>query len=160
PPLPAGWSWTTVGEVGEVRLGRQRSPKNRSSQYPTKYIRAANITWGGLDLSDVLDMEFTPPEREVYRLLPGDVLLSGASGSADEVGKPVIWRGELEGCCFQNTVVRFRPRGMPPGFPFVVFSHFARNGVFAQVSKGVGIHHLGADRFAQLRFPLPPPNEQ
>jgi hypothetical protein len=40
--------------VGEVQLGRQRSPKNRSKDYPTKYIRAANITEKGLDLSDVL----------------------------------------------------------------------------------------------------------
>src|SRR4051794_38335161 len=92
--VPPGWCWTTVGEIGEVRLGRQRSPKNRSNKYPTKYIRAANITWGGLDLNDVLDMEFTPTEREVYRLQSGDVLLSEASGSADEVGKPVIWNGE------------------------------------------------------------------
>ena len=52
PPLPPGWCWSKVGEVGEVRLGRQRSPQNRAGKYPTKYLRAANITWNGLDLSD------------------------------------------------------------------------------------------------------------
>jgi type I restriction enzyme S subunit len=158
--LPPGWCWATVGELGEVRLGRQRSPKNRSEQHPTKYIRAANITWAGLDLSDVLDMEFKPAELGAYRLLPGDVLLSEASGSPGEVGKPAIWRGEIEDCCFQNTVIRFRPKAMPPEFPFVVFCHFARNGIFSRAGKGVGIHHLSADRFTSLAIPLAPLNEQ
>lgn len=100
--LPPGWAKTSVGEVGDVRLGRQRSPKNRSADFPTKYVRAANITWTGLDLTDVLDMDFRPGERASYRLQPGDVLLSEASGSASEVGKPAIWTGELEDCCFHT----------------------------------------------------------
>jgi len=155
-----GWCWTTVGEIGDVQLGRQRSPKNRSDKYPTKYVRAANITWNGLSLDDVMDMDFKPSERATYTLQPGDILLSEASGSADEVWKPAIWNGEIPDCCFQNTVIRFRPRGLPSDFPFVVFCHFARNKVFAQVAKGIGIHHLGGDRFSQMPFPLPPAAEQ
>ena len=54
-----------VSEVGIVHLGRQRSPKNISKDYPTKYIRAANITESGIDVTnvEVLEMEFTPKER-------------------------------------------------------------------------------------------------
>jgi type I restriction enzyme S subunit len=74
--IPPGWARASVGEVGDVRLGRQRSPKNRSAEFPTKYVRAANITWNGLDLSDVLDMDFRPSELASYRLQPGDVLLA------------------------------------------------------------------------------------
>jgi type I restriction enzyme S subunit len=157
---PLGWTRTSVSDVGDVRLGRQRSPKNRSADYPTKYIRAANITWNGLDLSDVLDMDFRPEERATYRLQPGDVLLSEASGSASEVGKPAIWNGELENCCFQNTVIRFRPTAASSRFALLAFQHFARNSIFARISKGVGIHHLSADRFASMPFLLPPLNEQ
>jgi type I restriction enzyme S subunit len=47
-----------------------------------------------------------------------------------------------------------------PEFARTIFEHFARNGLFAGVSKGVGIHHLGADRFSAMRFPLPPLPEQ
>jgi type I restriction enzyme S subunit len=158
--VPGGWERTSIGEVGDVRLGRQRSPKNRSADFPTKYVRAANITWTGLDLSDVLDMDFRPAERANYRLQPGDVVLSEASGSAGEVGKSAIWNGELEECCFQNTVIRFRPKAVSSKFALVTFQHFARNSVFAQVSKGVGIHHLSADRFASMPFLLPPLKEQ
>ena len=60
--LPSGWLWLTAESVGIVQLGRQRSPKNRSKDYPTKYIRAANITQQGLDLDDILDMDFDPNE--------------------------------------------------------------------------------------------------
>lgn len=160
PMLPPGWCWASVGEVGEVRLGRQRSPQHIAGKYPTKYLRAANITWAGLDLTDVLEMDFRPEELSAYRLEAGDILLSEASGSPGEVGKPGIWNCELEDCCFQNTVIRFRSKHMPPGFPWVVFSHYARNGVFTQASRGVGIHHLSAERFASLPFPIPPLGEQ
>ncbi len=125
PQLPAGWCWTSVEQLGNVQLGRQRSPKNRSDKFPTKYIRAANITEAGLALDDVLDMEFQPKELESYRLHRGDILLSEASGSPDQVGKPVVWNGEIEDCCFQNTVIRLRPEGMPSEYPLTVFRYFS-----------------------------------
>lgn len=160
PELPRGWCWATVEQLGEVQLGRQRSPKNRSRNYPTKYIRAANITENGFDLSDVLDMEFLPKEQETYRLLVGDIVLSEASGSPDQAGKPAVWRGEIENYCFQNTVIRFRPCGLESAFPFTVFRHYYFNKVFAKVAAGVSINHLSAAKFSVLPFPLPPLAEQ
>ena len=65
--LPAGWAICRINDVGSVQLGRQRSPAKRSNNYPTKYIRAANITWNGLQLDDVLDMEFTPDDARHLR---------------------------------------------------------------------------------------------
>ncbi|MBS0209481.1 MAG: restriction endonuclease subunit S [Planctomycetes bacterium] len=160
PELPASWCWASVQQLGQVQLGRQRSPKNRSNKYPTKYIRAANLTEAGLDLSDVLDMEFIPREMETYRLHPGDILLSEASGSPDQVGKPVLWNGEIEDCCFQNTVIRLRPEGIPSEYPLTVFRHYYRSKLFAKVSAGVGINHLSAAKFSVLPFPLVPIDEQ
>jgi len=160
PELPEGWCWASVEQLGDVQLGRQRSPKNRSNEFPTKYIRAANLTENGLDLSDVMDMEFQPHELETYRLHPGDVLLSEASGSPDQVGKPVVWNGEIEDCCFQNTVIRLRPVGMPSDYALTVFRHYYRSKLFAKVSAGVGINHLSAGKFSALPFPLSPLIEQ
>ncbi len=158
--LPSGWAWATVADVGDVNLGRQRSPKNRSGEYPTKYVRAANLTWDGIDLSEVLEMDFKPHEREVYQLRPGDVLLSEASGSSDQVGKPVVWKSTADLYCFQNTVIRFRPREIQSEFAQVIFSHYARNGAFGRVAVGIGIQHLGADRLSAMPFPVAPLNEQ
>lgn len=157
---PPGWARSFVGGVGEVRLGRQRAPQFDRGEYPTPYLRAANITTNGLDLTDILRMNFTPDERRIYELQPGDVVLSEASGSSAHVGRPAIWQGEIAGCCFQNTVIRFRPRAASPEYAFLVFRYMAESGAFARAARGVGIQHLGASRFSGLPFPLPPKAEQ
>lgn len=158
--LPTGWTEVRVDQAGAVRLGRQRSPDQATGAYQTKYVRAANITPAGLDLSDLLEMNFTPAEREVFGLRSGDVLLTEASGSSSQVGRAAIWRGQVEPCCYQNTVIRFRPHLTTPEYALLVFRHFAAAGVFAGAARGVGIQHLGASRFAELQFPLPPLAEQ
>jgi type I restriction enzyme S subunit len=149
-----------LDDVAEVRLGRQRSPKNHKGPNMTPYLRAANVTWAGLDLSDVKSMHFTPSEVVTYQLRPGDVLLSEASGSAGEVGKPAIWRGELATCCFQNTLIRVRTRAPLPEFLRLVFLHAALVGKFARAAPGVGIHHLGASRLAEWPIPVATEQEQ
>ena len=88
PTLPEGWVWTNFAQLCEIQLGRQKSPANRPNRYPTKYIRAANITDVGLDLSDLLEMDFEPADRERFRLRPGDLIVAEASGSPEKVGKP------------------------------------------------------------------------
>jgi type I restriction enzyme S subunit len=158
--VPNGWAMTTVAQVGAIRLGRQRSPNRHTGRFATKYLRAANITAAGPDLSDLLEMDFTPAEREIFRLVPGDILLAEASGSADQVGRAAIWQGEIPDCCFQNTVIRFRPHAVVPDYALIVFRHMVESGAFADVARGVGIQHLGVSRLANVPFPLPPLSEQ
>jgi type I restriction enzyme, S subunit len=158
--LPAGWKLASIDEIGHVQLGRQRSPKNRSKEFPVKYIRAANITASGLDLRDVLDMEFSTDEVERYRLRAGDIVLSEASGSPEHVGKPAVWQEQMPICCFQNTVIRLRPVLPMSAFLLVCFQSYYVNGVFARIAGGVGINHLSAEKFSRLKVPLPPLVEQ
>jgi type I restriction enzyme S subunit len=160
PPLPAGWEWCELQDIAEVRLGRQRSPKNHAGDNMVPYLRAANVTWQGIDLSDVKEMNFTPAEVETYRLQPGDTLLAEASGSASEVGKPGLWAGELETCCFQNTLIRVRSEGPLPEYLLLVLREAAISGAFIGTAIGVGIHHLGAGRLSKWPVPLPPAAEQ
>ena len=158
---PSGWLWLTAESVGIVQLGRQRSPKNRSKNYPTKYIRAANITEQGLDLDDVFEMDFLPHELGAYRLEKGDLVLSEASGSAAQVGKPAIWNDQIPNCCFQNTVIRHRPYCRDYAVYLLwLYRFFYVSGKFAQVAGGVGINHLSAFKFAQVALPLCSPVEQ
>lgn len=114
-----------LGEVAEVRLGRQRAPKNHSGDSMRPYIRAANVTWAGLSLDDVKSMNFTDEELDVYRMMPGDVVLSEASGSPGEVGKPALWSGEIPDCAFQNTLIRIRSREHEPKFLLHYFRYLA-----------------------------------
>ena len=160
PELPEGWTWATAAQLGEVRLGRQRSPKRATGPHMRPYLRAANVTWDGLELSDVKEMDFSPREYEIYRLRRGDILLAEASGSADEVGKPAIWADQIDGCCFQNTLIRVR--AFPTMVPYL-FCHLlsdARTGALGRAARGVGIHHLGAQRTESWAVALPPLAEQ
>lgn len=159
--LPAGWEVSRLADIAEVRLGRQRSPKNATGDRMRPYLRAANVKWTGLDLSDLNEMAFTEAEAETYELRRGDLLLGEASGSPSEVGKPGQYKGEVDGCCFQNTLLRVRlPDGLLPDFYEYYFREQAFNGKFAAGSRGVGIHHLGAAALSNWRVPVPPQTEQ
>lgn len=160
--LPAGWATARLDQIAQVRLGRQRSPKNHTGSQMGRYLRAANITWNGVDVRDVKEMNFEEDEVVAYRLQDGDVLLSEASGSAGEVGKPGVWRGQLSGAvCFQNTLLRVRPeQGVDSDFLYYRFLHEALRGGFAESSRGVGIHHLGAAKLASMPIEVPPTPEQ
>jgi type I restriction enzyme S subunit len=124
------------------------------------YMRAANVTWQGIALDDVKEMDFSPKEQAIYELKNGDILLAEASGSASEVGKPAIWRNQVESCCFQNTLIRVRSRGPLPEYLYWHFLTDARLGKFARAGKGVGINHLGADRMSAWPTLIPPLAEQ
>ena len=154
------WPVVPLDEVAEVRLGRQRAPKNHAGDFMRPYLRAANVTWGGLNLSDVKTMNFTDQELDTYRLEPGDILLSEASGSAGEVGKPALWAGEISDCAFQNTLIRVRPLKHEPRFLLHYFRWQALTGRFIEHSRGVGIHHVGRARLASWPTPLPQRDEQ
>ena len=54
PVLPPGWSWAKVQDVGEVKLGRQRSPEHHQGPYMRPYLRVANVFEDRIDVSDVL----------------------------------------------------------------------------------------------------------
>lgn len=159
--LPVGWTARPVGEAGEVLLGRQRSPGQMTGQHPTPYLRVANVLDGRIDFSDVLTMNFAPTERAVYGLRPGDILLNEGQ-SLDLVGRSAIYDGPPDTYCYQNTLVRFRPKpGLRSRYAQAVFSRWVRQRTLTQIAKQTtSIAHLGASRFAALMFPEPPEQEQ
>lgn len=159
--LPKGWEVSRLEDIAEVRLGRQRSPKRATGDRMRPYLRAANVTWRGLDISDVKEMDFTALESDTYELRPGDLLLAEGSGSPGEVGKPAQYKAEIDGCCFQNTLLRVRlPDGLSSDFYEHYFRSEALTGRFAVAARGVGIRHLGAAGLSRWSVPVPPPAEQ
>lgn len=124
------------------------------------YLRAANVDWGGLKLAHVKCMNFTDHESTIYRLAKNDILLTEASGSPDEVGKSAMWAEEVPDCCFQNTLIRVRSRGVNPRYLYQLLTFEARRGAFVAGSRGVGINHLGSSRISTWPILLPPLVEQ
>lgn len=158
--LPAGWPFVFVDEIGTVGLGRQRSPKNHDGPQMRPYLRSANITWSGLDLTDVKEMNFDAADFKKFELKYGDVLINEGSGSAKEVGKPAIWRGEIPGCCFQNTLLRVQPRLCSSEYLYWFFYYTAISEGFVDSTKGMNIQHIGKFGLSSFMVPLPCKEEQ
>jgi type I restriction enzyme S subunit len=125
------------------------------------YLRVANVFEARIDTSDVLQMNFTPKEYEIYQLKFGDILLNEGQ-SLEWVGRPAIFHGEVPGACFQNTLIRFRAHScVLPEFALLVFRAYLHSQKFQQIARWTtNIAHLSSQRFAALEFPVPPLAEQ
>ena len=161
PALPEGWLWCRNDQAGTVQLGRQRTPKDHHGPHMRPYLRVANVYEDRLALTDVKQMNFSPSEFETFRLNDGDILLNEGQ-SLELVGRPAMYRGEIDGCCFQNTLVRFRVTDeVDKDFALLTFLYAMHAGRFQRIAKiTTNIAHLGAGRFAELGFPLAPLREQ
>lgn len=106
-------------------------------------------------------MNFSRAELARFELEEGDVLLNEGQ-SLELVGRPAIFRGEVPGACFQNTLVRFRCRPfVRPEYALAIFRCYLHTGAFRRIARWTtNIAHLGTQRFAKMSFPLPPLPEQ
>ena len=159
--LPDGWAWTSVAGVGELRLGRQRSPKWHTGPNMRPYLRVANVFEDRIDVSDVKSMHFEPHEVAIFELRSGDVLLN--EGQTPELlGRPAIYRDELPGSCFTNSLIRLRPHpGILSKWALIVFRHYLHSGRFKRESQiTTNIAHLSLGRLSPIEFPVPPSAEQ
>jgi len=155
--LPAGWVMRKVGEVGRVQLGRQRSPDVHNGPNMRPYLRVANVFEDRIDTSDVMEMHFSDEDFGRFELKDGDILLNEGQ-SRELVGRPAMYRGQLPGGCFTNSLVRFQASDdVEPLFALNLFRHYMRSGEFQKIAQiTTNIAHLGAGRFAAMDFPLPP----
>lgn len=161
PELPEGWCWASVEDVGSVQLGRQRAPQHHQGANMRPYLRVANVFEARIDTSDIMEMNFDESEFETFELKYGDILLNEGQ-SKHLVGRAAIYRDEVPGACFQNTLVRYRTASvLSPEFALLIFRHYLHCGRFQQIAKWTtSMAHLGAGRFAKVEIPLPPLAEQ
>lgn len=159
--IPKEWEVTVVQHCGSVQLGRQRSPDQLSGRWSFPYLRVANVFDGHIDYSDVLEMDFTPSEREVFSVRQGDILLNEGQ-SLELVGRSALFDGPDGSYCFQNTLVRFRVlEDNNPRFFASLFKWWLDCGLFMRIAKQTtSVAHLGADRFARMACPLIRADEQ
>ena len=96
------WMKVPLSKIAEVRLGRQRSPKRAVGPNMRPYMRAANVTWNGISLHDVKEMDFTPAEFETYALRPGDLLLPKRPGPRPRSGSRPSGTGRFRIAAFRT----------------------------------------------------------
>lgn len=157
--MPESWRVVRLGEVFEAQLGKMLSQKAHSGNSPKPYMRNANVQWGYVDCTDVLEMDFDEREREKFRLRFGDILVC----EGGEVGRTALWRGELPECYFQKAIHRLRSRHeqMSPEF----FMHhmeraFRLANLYGVAGTETTIAHLPQEKLLAMWIPLPTKHEQ
>ncbi len=154
-----GYPNRQLGEICEVAIGRQRSPRNATGAHMVPYLRAANVKDGRLLLGSMLEMNFTPEEQHVYGLIPGDVLVTEGCGSPAELGASAAWTRNLPGViCFQNTLLRLRsiPGVSDPRYLLQLARWCHHTGRWLEASSGASILHIGHGRARRVVVPCPP----
>ena len=125
------------------------------------YLRVANVHEDRIDTSDVLEMNFTPEEFKRYALRHGDILLNEGQ-SLELVGRAAMYRDEVPGACFQNTLLRYRVGpSLDSRFTLLQFLWFLHSQRFKKIASWTtSIAHLGSTRFAAMEVAIPPKAEQ
>ena len=133
----ANYPKTRVDKLGEILMGRQKAPKYNKRINPRPFLKVINIGNLEIDLIELEEMDFTEREIARYKLLKGDILLTeGDLISRFNVGRPAIFNGEIEDCCFQNTLIRFRCNSnLIPFYTLVLFEGARLTGTLAQVAE-------------------------
>jgi type I restriction enzyme S subunit len=150
-----------LGALAEIRGGIQKQPKRLPKNNAHPYLRVANVLRGRLDLSVIHQFELFDNELEIYRLVPGDLLIVEGNGSLTEIGRSAIWEGAIEDCVHQNHIIRVRCVEAESKFIDMVWNSPVGAREIAELAvTSAGLYSLSAGKIAAFAIPVPPLEEQ
>ncbi len=146
-----------LGDVAAVSYGIQKCPANRPSQHPRPYLRVANVQRGELDLREIKYINVPDRELTNLRLELGDLVVCEGN-SADLVGRPALWRGEIPDCVHQNHILKVRLDRSKASPEFVLEymnSAPARNHFRARAKFTTNLPSINSNDLRELSLPIP-----
>ena len=161
-PLPEGWAWSTLGELGDI-VGGVTVDKKRSPADPVDvpYLRVANVQRGFIDLSEVKTIRVERNVAQRLALQKNDILLN-EGGDRDKIGRGWVWQDEINPCIHQNHVfrVRFNHEGINPFFISYYANEIGRPFFIEQGKQTTNLASISMSKIRQLPIPVAPPAEQ
>ncbi len=158
------WETKPLSDVGFIQGGIQKSSKRAVGEGEgAPFLRVANVTPRGLDLTEVHRIGVTPDELAKLTLVRGDLLVVEGNGSASQIGRAAMWDGSIDGCVHQNHLIRVRPlptRVLPKFLELVWNSPAIRSALTAAASSSSGLHTLSVSKLKRITIPVPPLDEQ
>ena len=161
--LPAGWCWTTLGAIADLKggltKGKRRKDGDRLRSVP--YLRVANVQRGYLDLDHMKLIDATEKEIEELRLRAGDVLFN-EGGDRDKLGRGWVWQDALSECIHQNHVFRARLRDSRIEPKFVSWYANGEGAAYFndQGKQTTNLASINLTRLSEFPLPLAPDSEQ
>lgn len=160
--LPTGWRSAAIGEVIE-NLKYGTSQKCTYEKYGVPVLRIPNIAEGVIDHSDLKYADLPARERQQLSLEVGDLLLIRSNGSVSLVGKTALVREEERGFAYAGYLIRLRPKRcevLPEYLNLALASYEVRSQIELGARSTSGVNNINSEEVADLRFALPPLNEQ
>lgn len=162
--VPSNWRWVKFEWlIRETKLGLVRSTKDQDLNYTYKYLKMNNITnEGRIDLRDLINVEATDEEVEIYKLCKKDFLFN-TRNSRELVGKnAVIKEGFLKPMLFNNNIMRVRFNDIiDPMIVSLYLNSPSGNIQLDQIKKvTTNIAAIYAKDLNKTAIPLPPLAEQ
>jgi restriction endonuclease S subunit len=123
-----------------------------------RYIRTTDINEAGELRADTFK-SLSPDRALPFMLCDGDILLTRSGAT---VGKSMMWRGEWGPACFAGYLIRARPDPvrLRPAF----LKYYLRSSQYwteiSLTTIQATISNVSAERYADLRLPLPPAESQ
>jgi type I restriction enzyme S subunit len=157
--VPEHWAVCKLSYRYSVELGKMLDEKRITGDHLVPYLRNKDVQWGGINFTDLPQMDITPGELDRYLIRNGDMLVC----EGGDVGRAAIWRGEDNQIGYQKALHRLRPvsatRDLTEFFYLALMSA-KNNAVFEEAGSKSTISHLPAEKFREYRFAFPPISEQ
>ena len=147
-----------IEDIADVRGGIQKGPHRAPGANPVRYLTVAHVQRNQISTDDPRYFEVTPTEPDRWRLRAGDVLIIEGNGSAEQIGRTALFRGEIKDCVHQNHVIRIRPdkgRVSPEFLNAFLNNPTGQEAVQAQSRTTSGLRTLSVGRIKQIRVPVP-----
>jgi type I restriction enzyme, S subunit len=155
-PLPKGWEWTKLGDIGEVNRGRSRHrPRYAEHLYqgPYPFIQTGDIKASGGRIT-TYQQTYSEAGLAQSRLWPAGTMCITIAANIAETGILTF------PACFPDSVVGFIADGSRCDVIFVEYMfRYLRSSLQHEASGSVQ-DNINLATLDRLRFPLPPLPEQ
>ncbi|RJQ30093.1 MAG: restriction endonuclease subunit S [Peptococcaceae bacterium] len=156
--IPEHWEVKQLKRGYDVQLGKILRNESVSKQDTLEpYIRAANVYWEGIDISDIKEMWFSPGEKKQYEVSKGDLIVC----EGGDVGRSAIWDGSITPIYIQNAVHRVRAKDSNLNkFLYYLMYALKSCGYFDLLCDRATLAHLTREKLVRILLPFPPLSEQ
>ncbi len=162
-PLPAGWTWASVGQLLREPLCNGVSVKGSDNPPGVRALRLSAMSDSGFDYSKSRYLPVAESNVDDLWIREGDFFMSRGNGSLHLVGRGTSAQKPPQATIFPDTMIRLRLADPPrvSGWIRTLWpSRIIRLQIEAQVKTTAGIYKIAQPQVARMVVPLPPLLEQ
>ena len=156
--VPEHWKVTKVKYFYDICLGKMIQPNRKDySDTLEYYLCSINVTWDGIDISNLKEMWFSNDDKKKYSIKSGDLIVC----EGGDAGRASIWDGSVENCYIQNAVHRVREKKNSSNKYLYYWLYFLKHaGYIDLICNKATIMHYTYEKFLNTVLIIPDLSEQ